>query len=79
MDFASKNFTKGKAQEVPEPLFGGVLAILFPQVAETVTCSREVIAAVGAWATADVRANSVVFEAIYIAFDAAFLQRAAAQ
>lgn len=78
VDYTSKNFTEGKAQEIPEPLFGNILKMLFPRVAETATCSRDVINAVSAWTTADVRANSVVFEAIYKAFDIAFLQKVAA-
>jgi len=72
VDFASKKFTEGKDQEIPEPFFGGILAMLFPQIAdEYANCSREVIAAVSAWTTADVRANSAVFDAIYNAYDAA--------
>ena len=77
VDFASKNFTEGKAQEIPEPALGGVLSLLFPAVAMEHVTSSTIMAQVDAWTTTQVRLQSPVFEAIYMAYDQAVLQTSA--
>ena len=75
VDFASKNFMENKAQEIPEPTLGGVLALLFPAVANDRVSSNAIMGEVGTWTTAEVRLQSPVFHAIYTAYDEAVLKR----
>ena len=77
VDFASKNFTEGKAQEIPEPALGGVLSLLFPAVAMEHATSSTIMAQVDAWTTTQVMLQSPVFEAIYMAYDQTVLQTSA--
>lgn len=75
VDYTSKNFMKGQAQELPEPTLGGILALLFPSVAQTCVNSGEIMETIGAWTTSQVRLNSPVFHAIYTAYDEAVLEK----
>jgi hypothetical protein len=73
VDFASKNFMENKAQEIPEPTLGGVMSLLFPTVANDRVSSNAIMGEVGTWTTAEVRVQSIVFHAIYTAYDEAVL------
>jgi len=79
VEYTSKNFMKGQAQEIPEPTLGGILALLFPSVAQTCANSGEIMETIGAWTTSQVRLNSPVFHSIYTSYDEAVLEKATKQ
>ena len=70
--FAAANFMEGQRQEIPEPCLHGVLSNLFPQQAKaSEENSSAIMSQVRGSTTETVRNVSVVFDAIYTAYDAA--------